>query len=135
MVSVSKIRRVGRSIIGAAGAWTDVLKFWDMIERKKKKDIGLNDNSELEAIELHPSGIFLYNANGSRYLVKDEFLAIGSGGAYAMGAMALGATPMEAVAIAARFDPNTGGTIEVMQLEVAHVSKPSHRRRVRRAME
>lgn len=123
MVSVNKIRRVGRSIIGAAGDWSDVLKFWDMIERKKKKDTGLNENSELEAIELHPSGIFLYDATGVRYSVKDEFFAIGSGGPYAMGAMAMGATPEEAVAIASRFDPSTGGEVEVMQLRVSNGNK------------
>lgn len=123
MVSVNKIRRIGRSLIGAAGDWTDVLKFWDMIEKKKKKDTGLNENSELEAIELSAGGIYLYEANGVRYLVKDEYFAIGSGGPYAMGAMAMGATPEEAVAIAARFDPNTGGAVEVMQLRVANVKK------------
>jgi len=128
MVSVNKIRRVGRSIIGAAGDWSDVLKFWDMIERKKKKDTGLTESSELEAIELHPGGIFLYNSSGLKYAVKDEYFAIGSGGPYAMGALAMGATPEEAVAIATRFDPSTGGEVEAMYLKVANGIKQTNRR-------
>lgn len=127
MVSVSKIRRHQRGIVGAAGDWSDVLKFWDDLgSRRKKKEGGLHDHSEFEGIELHPSGIYLYDAAGKRYPIKDEYFAIGSGGPYAMGAMAMGATPEEAVAIAARFDPGTGGEVEVMHLRTSNGSK-AHR--------
>jgi len=44
--------------------------------------------------------------------VFDDFLAIGSGAAYAIGAMEQGATPAEAVFIASRHDGNTGGPIK-----------------------
>lgn len=120
MVSVHKIKRHQRSIIGAAGDWADVLKFWNQLGKRKKKDSGLHDNSEFEGIELHPAGIFLYDAAGTRYQINDEYFAIGSGGPYAMGAMAMGATPEEAVAIAARFDPGTGGEVEVMHLKAGN---------------
>lgn len=40
-----------------------------------------------------------------------KFLAWGSGADFAMGAMAMGATPEQAVAIAARFNNETGGKI------------------------
>lgn len=123
MVSVNKIRRHRQSIIGAAGDWSDVLKFWDQLGKRRKKEGGLHDNSEFEGIELHSSGIYLYAASGVRYAIKDGFYAIGSGGPYAMGAMAMGATPEEAVAIAARFDPNTGGEVEVLNLKVQHAAK------------
>lgn len=45
--------------------------------------------------------------------VRDDMAAIGSGFKYALGAMQAGKTAAEAVAIAARFDPNTGGGIDV----------------------
>lgn len=127
MVSVNKIRRHRQAIIGAAGDWSDVLKFWDSLGKRKKKDQGLNDNSEFEGIELHASGIYLYDASGARYAIKDQFYAIGSGGPYAMGAMAMGATPEEAVAVAARFDPNTGGEIEALTLRVGNAAKAVRR--------
>lgn len=120
MFGVTKFRRVGKGIVGAAGDWDDILRFWELIEGKSAKESGLNDDSELEAIELHPEGIFLYAASGKRYRIKDEFFAIGSGAPYAIGAMAMGASPKEAVALASRFDPATGGEIEVIPLKVVN---------------
>lgn len=120
MFGVSKIRRVGRGVVGAAGDWDDILKFWEHLEGKPAKESGLNDDSEVEGIELHPSGIYLYAPSGKRYQIKDEFFAIGSGAPYAIGAMAMGATPEQAVALASRFDPATGGEIEVIPLKVAN---------------
>lgn len=127
MFGVSKFRRVGKGIVGAAGDWDDILKFWEFIEGKPPKESGLNDDSELEGIELHPDGIFMYAASGKRYRIKDEFFAIGSGAPYAIGAMAMGASPEEAVALASRFDPATGGEIEVIPLKAANAS--SNRKR------
>lgn len=122
MFGVTKFRRVGKGVVGAAGDWDDILRFWELIEGKTKtaKESGLNDDSELEAIELHPEGIFLYAASGKRYLIKDDFFAIGSGAPYAIGAMAMGASPKEAVALASRFDPATGGEIEVIPMKAAN---------------
>jgi len=127
MFGVSKFRRVGKGIVGAAGDWDDILKFWEYIEGKSIKECGLNDDSELEAIELHATGVFLYAASGKRYRIKDEFFAIGSGAPYAIGAMAMGASPEEAVALASRFDPATGGEIEVIPLKAAHATKGKRR--------
>ena len=42
-----------------------------------------------------------------------ELLAYGSGAHFALGAMAAGATAVEAVKIAARFDPNTNSRVQV----------------------
>lgn len=127
MFSVGKVRAVGTGLVGAAGSWTDVLKFWEVVLKRKRKDGILHDNSELEAIELHPTGIYLYEANGARYPIKDQFYAVGSGAPYALGAMAMGASPEEAVAIAARFDPNTGGELEVFNLKVRNVGSKAKR--------
>jgi ATP-dependent protease HslVU (ClpYQ) peptidase subunit len=48
--------------------------------------------------------------------VETEFIAIGSGGDLAMGAMGAGATARQAVEIAARFDCFTGGKIDEFRL-------------------
>lgn len=46
---------------------------------------------------------------------KGDFWAIGSGAHFALGAMAAGATPEEAVKIAARYDTGTNDTVEVVR--------------------
>ena len=45
--------------------------------------------------------------------VQDDFLAVGSGAAYAIGALEAGADPEEAVEIAISRDGNSGGPIQV----------------------
>lgn len=127
MCEVIKAKRVGKGIVGAAGDWDDVLKFWDVLQGKPLKD-ALRNDAELEGIELHPEGIFLYTASGKRFAIRDQFYAIGSGGPYAIGAMAMGATPEEAVALASRFDPATGGQIEKHQLKAANGRTTKNRR-------
>ena len=128
MVSVQKIKVVKKGIIGAAGDWAEVLKFWEHLEKGTSvKDLGLTDDSSIEGIELTAAGIYIFEPSGRRYKIKDQFYAIGSGGPYAMGAMAMGATPEQAVAIAARFDPNTGGDIEAISLESVNVPKNKRR--------
>lgn len=47
-------------------------------------------------------------------LINDEYYAIGSGGAYALGAMDAGATAQDAVAIAAARDNSTSGPYDVL---------------------
>lgn len=128
MCEVVKAKVVGQGIVGAAGDWDDVLKFWDVLQGKPLKDAGLS-GAELEGIELHPDGIFLYTASGKRFAIRDQFYAIGSGGPYAIGAMAMGATPEEAVALASRFDPATGGHIETLQLKATNGRTTKSKRR------
>ena len=52
--------------------------------------------------------------------------AMGSGEKFAYGAMAVGATPKEAIEAASRFDPYTGGEIQVVEfasLGLGHLAK------------
>ena len=48
--------------------------------------------------------------------IETDFVAIGSGNEFAMGAMAMGASARDAVLVAARFDVFTGGNIDVFRL-------------------
>lgn len=45
--------------------------------------------------------------------IRESRMAWGSGKGYALGAMAMGADARQAVAVAARYDPQTGGRIHV----------------------
>lgn len=129
MVRVSKIRQIKTSLIGCAGGWSEILYFWDKLGGKKVKDGVLHDQAEFCGIELARDVIYMYDPSGRRYPIKDQFFAIGSGGPYALGAMAMGASPEEAVAIASRFDPATGPEIEVLQLKVARNGRNQGQRR------
>lgn len=52
--------------------------------------------------------------------------AIGSGHHYAIGAMGAGASPEQALAIAMRFDRNTGGEITVEHIAVTKLTAMAH---------
>ena len=51
------------------------------------------------------------------YQIKEQFVAVGSGAAWAMGAMDRGATAEQAVKTAIKFDTNCGGAVQVYKLE------------------
>ena len=53
----------------------------------------------------------IYEGTGIWMIQKSKLYAMGSGDAYAYGAMAAGATAAQAVKIASRFDSCTGGTV------------------------
>lgn len=50
--------------------------------------------------------------------INDPFVAIGSGGKYAAGALDRGATVEQAVKTAIKFDPSCGGAVQVFTMEV-----------------
>lgn len=87
-----------------------------------------DDGSEACVIMAETSGIFIYEAvlrrpgggvSVSWAPLDAPFHAVGSGAAYAIGAMAQGATAEEAVAIACRFDIYSGGRIRTLRLAEA----------------
>jgi ATP-dependent protease HslVU (ClpYQ) peptidase subunit len=70
-----------------------------------------------EAIILHaPGHCECMDGKGRRYRQSVPCVT-GSGGAVALGAMAAGASPAEAVAIAIRYDGATGGEITTLRVE------------------
>lgn len=68
----------------------------------------------------------LVRPNGEVFVVKDclgltgpltaPYFAVGSGDEYALGAMCMGASAIEAVGAAIRFDPHSGGSITVLRI-------------------
>jgi ATP-dependent protease HslVU (ClpYQ) peptidase subunit len=71
------------------------------------------DADEFDMLVVKPDGS-LWGTNDALDLepIEEPFFSIGSGRGYAMGAMARGATPKQAVRIAARYDINTGVPID-----------------------
>lgn len=112
-----KICRADNALIGAAGDAADCERFllW-YPERTVKKWPAMRS---LEALVLTAEGLLLYltACKGQAVKISSAFYAIGSGAMAALGALHMGASPEEAVRIAALVSPTTGGPIEVLHLK------------------
>ena len=108
-----KHERVGGSVYGGAGNLDDLLKFFAW--RREGGDQPSLDES-IDILEVCNEGIFMWDKQFARMWVNEDAYAIGSGAQYAMGAMAAGATPREAMKITARYDAQTGKQIEYVKL-------------------
>lgn len=73
--------------------------------------------SGIEMVLLTGDGEILHGTSLRNFMHIDEpHCAIGSGSAYAQAAMALGKTPYEAVEVAAKYDVNTGGPFNKLEM-------------------
>lgn len=104
-----KHTRIGRSIYAGAGDLDELMKFFDW-----RRDGGDTPSIEdgIDVLEVCDEGIFIWGKKFVRLKVCEEFYAVGSGAQYAMGAMAAGCTPKQALTIAASLDSGTGLPIE-----------------------
>lgn len=121
-----KIWVAKHSLWGAAGPAhiCAAFKLWTLGKAKKptagQKPEGSDEeeNVKLEVLQLHrKDGLFLWVNNDLPEKIVNQFYAIGSGGACALGALAMGATPELAVAVAARFDNSTREPINILTLD------------------
>ncbi len=109
-----KIFRIDGIVYGYAGCFSSWLGHKEWVENGRPKD----DKPKLES---DWSVIFVKNnqcywEDFSLIPVKSGLpQAIGTGGAAAMGAMLAGASPSQAVKIAMKLDPDTGGKIRTMK--------------------
>lgn len=142
---MQKIRRVGDLWIAAAGEadLCDVIQYmWTPPKVSKRPDNLYSwmvsevvpsmkwafEKANIPPKEKNEVAIFLIGAFDTLFLIEsnvvmmreDGLYGIGSGGAYGVGAMAAGANPEKAVAIAAKFDVNTGGRIQVVREGITH---------------
>lgn len=108
----TKIYRAGSALIGFAGRATTGLDFvaWYKAGAKRKKFPASCDEDDWYALVLTGSGCFMYEGSPTA-LQAGNPAAIGSGSQFAIGAMLAGCDPKEAVKIASRADPFTGGRI------------------------
>jgi len=110
-----KVRRLadGR-IVGASGSSFDADSWAAWVEGGKKGDCPVQDD-RFGALILSSDGILWVDHKG-REIATPAPIAIGSGQDIAIGAMMAGATPGEAVNIACKRDPHSGGRIKVEYL-------------------
>jgi hypothetical protein len=122
-----KLRRLcDGSLFGYSGSAYSLADWADWVERQY---LGLGskvgspllpvpaNTGGVEILLLRPTGE-LYCINELGHAYRQSFPAASGGGAQAaLAAMMAGASPVEAVAIAARLSLGTGGTISCLQLE------------------
>ena len=74
----------------------------------KRGDCPLDEDTEALVMDLGTGECFEWGCDGFPILIEDRFTAIGTGAAFAIGAMAMGGTAIEAVEIASEWDNNSG---------------------------
>ena len=87
-------------------------KQWTLGKGKRPSDFKKPEDEDsapkIDVLQLHPkNGIFLWVNGDLPEKVDEPFYAVGSGAAYAVGAMSHGATHKEALEIAAKWDSST----------------------------
>lgn len=114
---VKKITRLpDGGIFACAGNYQAVLKLrqWAAENFAGKRPPKTQD---AEGLLIRADGVVCsLDGQGEPYEIEGEFHAIGSGGDFALGAMRMGADPLEAVKVAAEFDAMTSGPFQVEKL-------------------
>jgi hypothetical protein len=115
---VRKLARIpGLGVFGGAGDFLAVLTLrdWAIAGFEGKRP---SKTSEAECLLVKDDGSVWYlSGTGQPFEILDEFTAIGSGAGFAEGAMAYGASALEAVKIAADRDSGTSGPFQQMRIK------------------
>lgn len=121
---VSKLRRLSDgSVIGGAGMRRDIVRFGEWLEtRNGERPTTGNEYTIIQAL---PDGRVVIHDGPDEWEVRGVFCAAGSGAAAAYGALFMGASAREAVEIAMKLDPWTGGDVEIVPVLAAAESGPS----------
>lgn len=113
-----KVIKSGSGWLAAgAGNATDMNQFLRWVEDGKEEDSAVKLEN-LEGFLVSPKGeTFIVEADLHPMKIEAEFHAGGSGAAFAIGAMARGASAIEAVKIAMEYNSSCGGDIQVVRLK------------------
>lgn len=119
---VTKIVQVGAVLAGACGSGAICKAFLDWVRRGcvGLPDMGPSDDKEgvrsgTGVLVLPDDGIVQFDPGVPPMLLRPPFLAMGSGGPIALGAMAVGASAEAAVGAALIWDGGSGGHVVVLQ--------------------
>ena len=116
--TTTKLFRHGDNIIAYEGYYSDCAMIHDwilggMVKDQYPKDI--HENARLYVF-IKDKPTLVFNTHPTPTQVEDVPMCAGSGGDVALGALAKGATAVEAVKIAARYDSATGDEVDVFFL-------------------
>lgn len=130
--TVTKIRRGPKgNLVGISGTFSLSEPIFDwLLHGAERPEAQGEKNDFCGIIEITPDGRCFKHERHGCFRIEDPFFAVGTGSDFAIAAMALGHSAAEAVALAARFDTNTGDGIDTLGLLPAPPAPV--RRRVRR---
>lgn len=113
------------SVLGLCGTWVVGAGLIDWLcGRADAPPSLIDDEDDWNVLWLRRDGLWLIEDRSFRLVPAGaDAYAIGSGAQLALGAMAMGATPQQAVKVAAQFDMYTGGRIKTMALETGRKKK------------
>lgn len=111
--NVTKIHKIdNNTIIGFCGRTAQAFKFIEWYKSGRKKEDALSDDdSDFVALVIVDGVVYRYDGYNPQ-LIKHKFHAIGSGFNIALGAMEAGASAIEAIKIAKKYDIYTGGKVQ-----------------------
>jgi ATP-dependent protease HslVU (ClpYQ) peptidase subunit len=102
------------AVIATAGESAPGMLFVDWYGKKGKPPEVLHD-TDFTCLVLDEDGLWEFNSFCRAEKIEEPFYAIGSGAKAALGAMHMGASAIEAVEIAKKIDPYTGGKVTWMR--------------------
>jgi 20S proteasome alpha/beta subunit len=108
-------RRSDGTLVGAAGdaSYVTTLMKWAKSSAKGNPPLPVNDGGT--GLIVSPRGKITLVDDGGLSTCKAEYIAIGSGGEMALGAMGYGASAEEAVAVALKHDCHSGGEVVALK--------------------
>ena len=117
-----KGRKTSKFLMAGCGSFADMTAFMDWMQAggvvADKKLFGIDRKIEMSAIVVNKKGhVYFYEDYLYPFQIDAPFHAIGSGSSYAIGAMAFGATAVQAIKIASKWDNGTGGLIRQLSWE------------------
>jgi ATP-dependent protease HslVU (ClpYQ) peptidase subunit len=112
----TKIFRINDALYGAAGIYSASVRFMEWARRGETGRLP-KLAKEFVALKLTTDGIYVISSDDPTWMLcNSTFFAIGSGRDLAIGAMSHGATPLEAVITAMKWDTLSGGEPTVLSL-------------------
>lgn len=106
------------ALVGLAGGAFDGLAFLDWLvgDKPEPPQRLIDGEADFTAVMLNRYGLFEFDKWCRPDKVLERFYAVGSGASAALGALHMGATARQAVEVACRIDPFSGGPIVEMSL-------------------
>ena len=102
-----KLHRTGNYAIAFSGNAGCGMKFVKWFNKKEGK-CPLDKETNALVMDLTTGQCWKWDEEGWPHVVEDRFIALGSGGDIALGAMAMNASAIEAVEVASEWDNNSG---------------------------
>lgn len=104
-------------IIGFCGSASEVLDLADYYEYPDVYKTIPRTKMSQGIVLTKSSKLYYFDTPGKWIAMKQPYAAAGSGMPFALGAMASGASPKEAVLVASKIDPYTGMGVKVLKFE------------------